>query len=329
MTPVRYGPERGFAMNVFMRLAALCAVSVVSAGQSAIAFDLQGHRGARGLAPENTLAAFEAGIAIGVTTLELDLAMTKDDVLVVSHNPALNPDITRYRGAFIAAAEPYIRDMNVAELARYDVGRIRPGTAYARAFPLQSPIDGAVIPRLSDVLALAANNTNIRFNIETKITPTSGTQTPDPEKFTRSLVDTVRSTGLSGRVSIQSFDWRTLKVAAVIAPEIPRVCLTSEHNEFNTVKDGSWTAGLRIMDFGGSVPKLVAAQGCSTWSPQFRDVSAPRVAEAKALGLRVIPWTVNDVADAERLVGMGVDGLITDYPDRMMIVVREKGLVLK
>ena len=316
-------------MNFYKLFAALYAVSAVSAGQPALGFDLQGHRGARGLAPENTLAAFKAGIAVGVTTLELDLAMTKDGVLVVSHNPALNPDITRINGAFITKAEPYIRDMTFAELTRYDVGRIKPNTPYARAFSQQSPIDGAGIPKLTDVLALAAANKAIRFNIETKITPTSGTQTPDPEKFTRSLVDAVRAAGLISRVSIQSFDWRTLKIAAVIAPELPRVCLTSEHSEFNTVKDGSWTAGLRLVDFGGSVPKLVAAQGCSTWSPQYRDVSAQRVAEAKALGLKVIPWTVNEVSDAERLVGMGVDGLITDFPDRMMVVIREKGLVLK
>lgn len=321
-------PKGDWFIGFFGSVFAVCAVSVVATGQSALAFDLQGHRGARGLAPENTLAAFEAGIAIGVTTLELDLAMTRDGVLVVSHNPALNPDITRFNGMFIARAEPNIRDMTFAELARYDVGRIKPDTAYARAFPQQAALDGAAVPKLSDVLALAASNKAIRFNIETKITPSSGTQTPSPEIFTRSLVDTIRTAGVGGRVSIQSFDWRTLKIAADIAPEIPRVCLTSEHENFNTVQDGFWTAGLQVKNFGGSVPKLVAAQGCSTWSPQFRDVSAQRVAEAKGLGLKVIPWTVNEVADAERLIDMAVDGLITDYPDRMVIVVRQKGLTV-
>lgn len=320
--------ERDFAMRLVSSFAAICAVSAMAAGQPALAFDLQGHRGARGLAPENTLAAFDTGIAIGVTTLELDLAMTRDGVLVVSHNPALNPDITRLNGTFIDRAEPNIRDMTFAELTRYDVGRTKPDTDYARAFPRQSALDGAGIPRLSDVLALAASNKAIRFNLETKITPNSGTQTPSPEHFTQSLVDAIRTAGVSERVSIQSFDWRTLKIAAVIAPDIARVCLTSEHRDFNTVQDGSWTAGSQVTNFGGSIPKLVAAQGCSTWSPQFRDVSAQRVAEAKGLGLKVIPWTVNEVSDAESLIGMGVDGIITDYPDRMMVVVREKGLTM-
>lgn len=307
----------------------LCAASAIATGHSAHSFDLQGHRGARGLAPENTLVAFNTAIASGVTTLELDLAMTKDGVLVVTHNPALNPDITRSEGTFIAKAEPNIRDMTFVELARYDVGRIKPGSAYAKTFSQQSAVDGARIPKLSDVLALASTNTSIRFNIETKITPRSGNQAPTPEEFTRSLVASIKQAGVTDRASIQSFDWRTLKVAADIAPELPRVCLTSEHKDFNTVQDGSWTAGLNLGDFDGSVPKLVKAQGCSTWSPQFRDVSAHRIAEAKALGLKVIPWTVNEVLDAESLIGMGVDGIITDYPDRLMPVINQKGLVLK
>jgi len=116
------------------------------------AFDLQGHRGARGLAPENTLAAFETALAVGLSTLELDLAMTRDDVLVVSHNRRLNPDHTRGPdGKFLETEGPAIRSLTLAELQRYDVGRLKPGTAYAADFPEQRAIDGTRIPALTEL----------------------------------------------------------------------------------------------------------------------------------------------------------------------------------
>src|SRR6185503_9371643 len=119
------------------------------------AFDLQGHRGARGLAPENTIEGFALALSIGVTTLELDLAMTKDDVLVVSHDRRLNPDHTRGPdGKFLDGEGPAIRSMTLAELQRYDVGRLKPGTAYARSFPEQRAVDGARIPTLAELFDL-------------------------------------------------------------------------------------------------------------------------------------------------------------------------------
>ena len=253
------------------------------------AFDLQGHRGARGLAPENTLPAFDTALAIGVTTLELDIAMTKDDVLVVSHDRRLNPDHMRGPdGKFLDTEGPAIRSLTLAELRRYNVGRLKPGTAYAASFPDQRPVDTALIPPLADVFALAAHRQayHVRFNIETKITPTSGDDTPDPETFAAALAKAVREAGLTSRVSIQSFDWRTLMAMKTIAPEIERVCLTAEALNFDTIKRGEpgpspWTAGLDIDDFGGSVPRLVQAAGCrcgrrSTATPSRRTLPPPR-----------------------------------------------------
>src|ERR1044072_4296872 len=119
------------------------------------AFDLQGHRGVRGLAPENTLAAFETALAIGVTTLELDLAMTKDDVLVVSHDRRLNPDHPRGPdGQFLTGQGPAIHSLPLAELQRCDVGRLRPGSAYTTSLPEQRPVDGARIPALTELFDL-------------------------------------------------------------------------------------------------------------------------------------------------------------------------------
>jgi len=303
---------------------------------AANAFDLQGHRGARGLAPENTLEGFAVALSIGVMTLELDLAMTRDDVLVVSHDRRLNPDHTRGPdGKFLAAEGPPIRSLTLAEVRRYDVGRLKPGTPYAASFPEQRPVDSARIPPLTDLFALVAHRQahHVRFNIETKITPTSGDETPDPETFAAAVAMAVRDAGLVSRVSVQSFDWRTLMAFKRIAPEIERVCLTAEALNFDTIRRGEpgaspWTAGLDIDDVGGSVPRLVAAAGCQVWSPLYRNAKTDDIAAAKALGLKVIPWTVNERADMERLIALGVDGIITDYPDRLRTVMAGKDMPL-
>jgi glycerophosphoryl diester phosphodiesterase len=290
----------------------------------ASAFDLQGHRGARGLAPENTIPGFEAALKIGVTTLELDTAMTKDNVLVVSHDSFLNPEHTRGPdGAFLKAQGPAIRSLTFDELQRYDVGRIQPGTAYAARFPMQKGADGVRIPKLTDVFDLVKRNgaDHIRFNIETKLTPTSGADTPDPETFATALVKAIQDAGLTTRASIQSFDWRTLMVAKRIAPAIERVCLTiqspGEDNIRRNIPGPSpWTAGLDVDDHGGSVPRLVKAADCAVWSPYYRNLTAALVKEAHDLGLKVIPWTVNEMADLELVYQTGIDGIISDYPDR-------------
>ena len=315
--------------------AAIVIVSVVLCS-AAGAFDLQGHRGARGLAPENTLPAFATALSIGVTTLELDLAMTSDGVLVVSHDSRLNPDHTRGAdGMFLAAEGPAIRSLTLAQLQRYDVGRLKPGTAYAAAFPEQRGTDGVRIPTLMEVFDLArqAKADHVRFNIETKLTPTSGADTPDPETFAAAVARAVREAELAARVSVQSFDWRTLAIMRRIAPEIERVCLSIDGGSGDTLKRGQpgaspWTAGLDIDDFGGSAPRLVAAAGCSVWSPNQRSVTAASLAEAQALGLKVIPWTVNERPDMERLIQMGVAGIITDYPDRLRAVMAEREIPL-
>jgi glycerophosphoryl diester phosphodiesterase len=314
----------------------LLTIAMLLAATPAAAFDLQGHRGARGLAPENTLAAFDTALSIGVTTLELDIGMTKDDVLVVSHNRRLNPDHTRGPdGQFLETEGPAIRSLTLAEVRQYDVGRLKPGTRYAADFPEQRPVNGARIPLLADVFALAAERQahHVRFNIETKITPTSGDETPDPEAFAAALAKAIRDAGLATRASIQSFDWRTLKAMRSIAPEIERVCLTAEAVTLDTIRRGEpgpspWTAGLDIDDFGGSVPRLVAAAGCQTWSPLYRNARPDDIAAARSLGLKVIPWTVNERAEMERLIGLGVDGIITDYPDHLRAVMAAREMPL-
>jgi glycerophosphoryl diester phosphodiesterase len=324
--PVLWAMRRTLATTLFY-----CALAAAAA-----AFDLQGHRGARGLAPENTIEGFATALAIGVTTLELDLGMTRDGVLVVHHDIWLNPDTTRGPdGDFLPARGPALRALTLHELKRYDVGRLRPGTRYAQTFPEQRAVDGARIPTLAEVFDLVARAPadHVRFNIETKLTPTSGADTADPEAFAAAVAATVRAAGLADRVTVQSFDWRTLAALRRLAPEIARVCLTAERPGFDTIARGkpgpsAWTAGLDVDDFGGSVPRLVAAAECAVWSPAFRDLTPELVAEAKALSLKVIPWTVNERPDMERLIAMGVNGIITDYPDRLRAVLAARDMPL-
>lgn len=306
------------------------AVFALSAAAQASALDLQGHRGARGLAPENTLAAFERALQIGVTTLELDAGVTADGVVVIAHDSRLNPDITRdATGRWLAERGPAIRSQTWAQLQAWDVGRIDPATKYAQQFPEQQPRDGQRIPSLASlfqlVKELGANK--VRFNIETKLSPLKPEETLAPEAFAAALLAVVREAGMASRVSIQSFDWRTLQWVQHLEPAIPTVYLSAQRPSFDTLKDGAWAAGLRLEQHG-SLPKLVKAAGGAAWSPHFDDLTPALVKEAQDLGLQVVPWTVNRRADMERLLDWGVDGLITDHPDRLRELMRQRGLPL-
>jgi glycerophosphoryl diester phosphodiesterase len=313
----------------------LAAIVALWNGSQLMAFDLQGHRGARGLLPENTLIGFARALELGVTTLETDLAVTKDGIIVLSHDPLLNGDITRGPdGAWIEAPGPAIHGLTLAELARYDVGRIRPDSKYAKAFPAQVPSDGQRIPTLVQLFELARTfGKSPRFNIETKLSPDKPDETPAPETFTPLVVEAIRSAGLEARVTIQSFDWRTLLIAKRLAPRIETVCLTYERTledrtEGGARKPSPWLAGLDPADFGRSVPRLAAATGCGTWSPYFKELNLAAVAEAQAVGLKVVPWTVNAREDIAAVIDMKVDGLISDYPDRAREVMAAKGIAL-
>ena len=317
-----------------MRLAFAATLLLIMTG-NANSLDLQGHRGARGLLPENTLPAFARALTIGVTTLELDTAITRDGVVVVSHDATLNPDITRdAKGQWIKRDDIAINAIGFAELQQYDVGRINPQSVYAGRFPDQKPLDGTRIPRLAEVFALARNagNNHVRFNIETKISPEHAKRTLPPTEFARALIALIRAEQLEARVTIQSFDWRTLRVVQQEAPQITTVYLTAQQSWLDNIRAGNssspWTADRHISQFGGSLPRLVNGAGGTIWSPYFGDVTRDAVREAQQLGLKIIVWTVNESRDIERMIDFGVDGIISDYPDRLRRVAAARGLPL-
>ncbi|MEO5694896.1 MAG: glycerophosphodiester phosphodiesterase [Usitatibacter sp.] len=311
----------------------LCALLMLAAAGCATRLDIQGHRGARGLAPENTLPAFERALALGVTTLEMDVNVTRDGVVVVGHDPSLNPDIARGPdGKWLEKRGPAIFHLTFAELQRYDIGRLKPGTNYARRYPEQVPADGTRYSRLSDVFALVqrSGDTRVRFNIETKVSPAAPDETLAPEPFARALIGEIRAAGMQSRSTIQSFDWRTLQVVQEEAPQIATVYLSAQQKFLDTICTGAmartptidpadcgasaWTAAFQLREYG-SVAKMVRAAGGTIWSPEYRDIDAAKLKEAHALGLRVVVWTVNDPVQIAAMLELGVDGIISDRPD--------------
>ncbi|TQF43380.1 glycerophosphodiester phosphodiesterase [Bradyrhizobium sp. UNPF46] len=321
----------------------LTVLSVLTAGQAiagkAIAgqtmgFDIEAHRGGRALLPENTLPAFANALSMGVDTLELDVGVTADGEIVVSHERGLNPDLARDAGgAYIAPPGTPFLKLRLDEIRAYDVGQIRPDSAYAKQFPDQRALPGTRIPTLSELFALVrkSGNTNVRFNIETKIDPNRPDETLDPQGFVSKLLGRIEAERFSDRVMVQSFDWQTLQLVQQQAPKIPTVYLTLQRGSAPTIaldKATSWTAGFSPADHGGSLPRTIKSAGGAIWSPYFGDVTATLVSEAHALGLRVVVWTVNKRDDMARMIEFGVDGIISDRPDLLREVAGEKGIAL-
>lgn len=324
-------PPQGVQRLTWIRWSCTTALglSLWCAG-AALAFDAQGHRGARGLAPENTLAAFERALAIGVTTLELDVVLSAEGVPVISHDTTANPDLTRDAdGRWLQARGQPFNRLSLAEIAAWDVGRINPASRYARDFAEQEAQDGQRIPTLAAlferVRQLGAHH--VRFNIELKIHPGRPDDSPAPDTFVRAVLEVIASHGMGKRVGLQSFDWRIQKIAGQLAPGMPLSYLSAQQPRFNTLSGSEWTAGLRLADFEDA-PGLVAAAGGKIWSPNFNDLNQHLLQRARTLELRVIPWTVNDIQDMARLIDWGVDGIITDYPDRLRTVMQRRGMSL-
>jgi glycerophosphoryl diester phosphodiesterase len=298
---------------------------------TACTFDLQGHRGARGLLPENTLPAYEQALRIGVTTLELDVGVSSDGVVVISHDRALNPEITRDASGQWLSAPVLVNALTFKELQSYDVGRINPASEYAKRFATQVPRDGTRMPALA-VLFERVKATPVHFNIETKISPEKPSETVSPEVFVDKLLAVVQAHGMQQRVIIQSFDWRTLALVQQRAPGMRTAYLTAQQPWTDNIKPKTsdsprWTGTIRYEDHS-DVPSMVKAAGGHIWSPYFGDVTPELVKKSHALQLKVVPWTVNDDKDLDQLISMGVDGLISDYPDRARAALQRAGHAL-
>jgi glycerophosphoryl diester phosphodiesterase len=320
-------------MAVVHAVATVAAVCLFMNGQ-AMAFDIEAHRGGRALFPENTLASFANALSMGVDTLELDIGVSSDGAIVVSHERRLNPDLARAAdGVYVTSPGiPFVR-LRLEDIKKYDVGQIRPGSAYAAQFPDQHAVPGTPIPTLKEVLELVrkSGDSHVRLNIETKIDPNHPDESPGPERFVTLLLDLLQAEKFSDRVTVQSFDWRTLQLVQKLAPAIPTVYLTLQKGSAATVfldKSSVWTAGFNPVDHEGSLPRAIKAAGGAIWSPFFGDVNPALISESHGLGVKVVVWTVNKPEDMARMIDMGVDGIISDHPDMLRQVAGKRGIAL-
>ena len=327
-------PRFAFVAAIFGLLISGEVMSGEAMNPKTLAFDIEAHRGGRALLPENTLASFANALSMGVNTLELDTGVTRDGVIVVSHERGLNSDLARTAdGKYVTPPGIPFVQLSLEDVKQYDVGQIRPGSAYAALFPDQHAVPGTKIPTLKQVFDLVrkSGDQNVRLNIETKIDPNHPEESPDPERFVTLLLDLARSEKFSDRVMVQSFDWRTLQLVQKLAPAIPTVYLTVQTGTSPTVsldKASVWTAGFDPAEHGKSIPRTIKAAGGAIWSPHFGDVTPALIAESHGLGLQVVVWTVNKEADMARLIEMGVDGIISDHPEILRKVAGEKGIAL-
>jgi glycerophosphoryl diester phosphodiesterase len=278
------------------------AQSILMAAFSAIAADspprilVHGHRGARARFPENTIPAFDYAIQTGVDVLEMDMAVTKDGVVVISHDPVLRPPVcTGAKGSAV------IHDLTLAEVRHWDCGAVR-----NPHFPTQQTVPGTRIPTLDDVFQLAPRG-SFEYNIETKSFPDHPEYTPPPAEFARLVLEKIRRHHLEKRIILQSFDFRTLVAMRQLAPEIRLSALTET--------DGR--------DFTLIVKEAANAE---IISPEFHLVTPAKVAAAHAAGLQVVPWTANTPADWDTLIQAKVDAIISDDPAALIAHLQRRGL---
>jgi glycerophosphoryl diester phosphodiesterase len=306
--------------------------SQVSVKQKANKCYVIGHRGAAGLAPENTLSAFRRACEIGVDAVELDVLLTADDKIVVHHDYTLSPDIARTpQNEWLSRPGPAIKDLTLAKLKTYDVGRLKPNTRYSRRYPEQQPVDGERIPTLGEVISLlkAKCDPATQLWVEIKTNPEKPDLTPTSETVADAVVQFLRQQDFTARVRILSFDWRSLVHVQKIAPDIPTVYLSLVGRSLNNIKPGQpgaspWMAGLDIDDFSGSIPQAVKAAGGRYWAPYYKHITYDLLNEAHELGLQVFVWTPDKRGAMVRLIEMGVDGIITNRPDILRSIVSEQ-----
>lgn len=308
-------------------------------------FDLEAHRGGRDVRPENTLYSYAYAIELGATSIECDMQLTKDGQIVMSHNPILNSDITRdENGNYIENNKYDIRLMTVDELKKFDVGVMDPncGEYYDLHGKTQFTYD-AKIPTLEELMQLIQSygDKNIVLNIETKSYPDPASagykNNADPKKFVEIFNNIVKKYDMEDRVVLQSFDWQTLIEMKKLNPNISTSALWQEQPSWGRdseslrryeKKKSSWLGGLDIKDYQGNPVKAAHAIGADIISPYYTEISKQDVDEAHSLGMKVVPWTVNNEKDMNMLLDMGVDGIISDKPWLLKQVLEKRNIKL-
>lgn len=286
---------------------------------------IYGHRGARGLSPENTMPAYGTALKIGVDIVDMDIAITKDGVIVVQHDYALNPNLTRAtKGNWITekvVPNLLVQKMTLEQLEKYDVGTLKPGTAYAKYFPYQVAVPGTKIPTLKQVVdhVKKVSKGKVKYQIEIKTDPNHPEWTVHPAEFARILNDFLAKEGLVNDVEVQSFEWKCLVELNKLNPKVKTAYLTDMQAKD---PDANIWLGIDMAKYGHSYPKAVKALGGACWEPYEAQLTKRDLDLAHFLGLKVVVWgwpeqegSEFDPAMVSKLIAWGVDGIITDRPD--------------
>ena len=328
------------------------------------ALEVYAHRGARSFAPENTMPAYRATLQIGADWVDMDIVLTKDGEVLISHDPLLNPDIVRDAGgSFLAKNKESLRSTSAAdkaeyvrkyaaknltlhELQQFDVGRLNRDSAYSRFFPDQLAVDGTRMPTLREVVQYVNRRTNRKtgFQIEMKTDPAHPEYSSDPKEFARALYKILKEEKIIDHAEIQAFDFRCLDELQKLDVRVKGAYLTSRDNEKGGDDDfyqadpkvaGLWTGGKLVKDYEGSIPRMVKALGGFAWEPEDAELTEASLKEAHRLGLKVVVWswpeklgTAFDPKLVEKMISWGVDGIITDDPGRLNSMLAARGLKL-
>jgi glycerophosphoryl diester phosphodiesterase len=320
------------------------------------------HRGARSYAPENTMPAYQATLAIGADWVDMDVVLTKDGEVLISHDPLLNPDIVRdSRGDFLAKNKEalkafssvemreYVRkyavkNLTLGELLKFDVGRLNQESSYSKYFPDQFAIDGTPMPTLREVVRYVnrATKNNMGFQIEMKTDPAHPEYSADPKIFARAMYKILQEERIINRAEIQAFDFSCLYELQRLDKQIRSAYLTTRDEKQGGSGDflspdpkiaGLWTGGKLVKDFGGSIPKMVKSLGGFAWEPEDAALTKEALDEAHSLGLKVVVWssperlgTAFDPKLVNQMIGWGVDGIITDDPGRLISMLAARGI---
>ena len=276
---------------------------------------LVGHRGARGLMPENTIEGFKYILDNDIIAIEFDVLLTKDEVPIITHDFHLSKSTTRNAdGNWLLKNGPRISDLTINDLQTFDVGGVDKRSSYGSLYPEQAFLSDVRIPKLSDLLELAClpKGQNLFLLLEIKSDPSI-----EKRKIIEHIVFEIQERSLSNRVVLHSFDWDLLNECSLIAPEMPRSYLSqmpeSSDDPFDKPPE---EISPDFSSFNCSIPEAIQAAGGHLWCPYFKDITVDLVTEAHNLGLPVCTWTVNEVEDIENMIDMGIDGIITDYTDR-------------
>ena len=273
-----------------------------------------GHRGARGIYPENTIAGFQYLFDIGVTAVEFDVQNAASRLTVLSHDPHV---ILAQGGD-----RQLVRETTAEEVAQLKVGALRPASTDPILFPDQARLPDEQVPTFDAFCAWAVEHTPMLLNVEIKSHALKSELYDAPDVIVSDVVDLLEQYGLSDRCVISSFDWRIQAACAKRAPDITRGYLTLEEThgtkmEPNVIDGSAWLDGASRADHNDCLPQTIADLGGQVWCPFFKDLTHEKLRKARRLGLLVNVWTVNEFVDIENMIAMGVDGIISDYPARV------------